>query len=260
MLLESKLAAKQGQTDKSERRLIEQALFWAGRGILEVGARCMFKFDILRHAPLPDGPKIIAPNHPTTTDPFLILMLAREQTSILIDDRLFKIPVFGRYLHQTGHIPVIPEHGRLAYDAGKQLLQSGRTLAVFPEGSVSPLEGGLYPPRTGVARLALETGVPVIPVGIHLDRERIRLIETEIEGRTVTGTWYLGGPYAMTVGEPMRFTGNVQDRSQVRVISEQIIHRIAHLAQESAVRMERTAQTRPAAALPRLDPLGEKPG
>jgi len=260
MLPESKLTTNQSQTNTPSRRLIERALFWAGRGVLEVGARSMFQLDILRHAPLPEGPKIIAPNHPTTTDPFLILMLAREQTNILIDDRLFKVPVFGHYLHQTGHIPVIPEHGRLAYDAGKELLQSGRTLAVFPEGSVSPLEGGLCPPRTGVARLALETGVPVIPVGIHLDRKRIRLIETEIEDKTVTGTWYLGGPYAMTVGEPMRFTGNVQDRPHVRAISEQIIQRIAHLAQESAVRMERTAQTRPAPALPRLDPLGEKPG
>jgi 1-acyl-sn-glycerol-3-phosphate acyltransferase len=187
-------------------------------------------------------------------------MLAREQTSILIDDRLFKVPIFGRYLHRTGHIPVVPERGRLAYDAGKQLLQAGRTLAVFPEGSVSPLEGGLYPPRTGVARLALETGVPVIPVGIHLDRKRIRLVETEIEDKTVTGTWYLGGPYAMTVGEPMRFTGSVQDRPHVRAISEQIMRRIARLAQESATRMERTEGARAATGRPRLDPLSENFG
>jgi len=253
-MLETKLTANQCHTSAPNRRLIERGLYWAGRGILEIGARRMFQLDILRHAPLPAGPKIIAPNHPTTTDPFLVLMLAPEQMSILIDDRLFKVPVFGRYLHRTGHIPVIPEHGRLAYNAGKQLLQAGRTLAVFPEGSVSPLEGGLYPPRTGVARLTLETGVPVIPVGIHLDRKRIRLIETEIEGRIVTGTWYLDGPYAMTVGEPMRFTGSVQNRTHVRAISEQIIQRIAHLAQESAARMVRTEHTRPVTGLPRLEP------
>ena len=251
---ETRLTANQGHTSVPNRRLIERGLYWAGRGILTVGAHRMFQLDILRHAPLPAGPKIIAPNHPTTTDPFLILILAREQTSILIDDRLFKVPIFGRYLHQAGHIPVIPQHGRLAYNAAKKLLQSGRTLAVFPEGSVSPLEGGLCHPRTGVARLALETGVPVVPVGIHLDRERIRLIETEIEGRTVTGTWYLGGPYAMTVGEPMHFTGSVQNRTHVRAISEQIIQRIAHLAQESAARMVRTEHTHPVTGLSRLEP------
>ncbi len=216
--------------------VVEKALYWMGRGVLEVGARAMFQLDVLRHAPLPDGPKIIAPNHPSTTDPFLTLMLVPEQASILIDDRLFKVPAFGRYLHLTGHVPVVPDQGGLAYEGGKRVLRTGRPLVVFPEGAISP-EGGLHAPRTGVARLALETGAPVIPVGVHLDRERIRLVETEIDGETAVGTWYLGGPYAMTVGKPMWCSGDVQDRALVRSISEQIMQRIALLTQESADRV-----------------------
>jgi 1-acyl-sn-glycerol-3-phosphate acyltransferase len=197
----------------------------------------MFEMDVLWEEPLPAGPKIIAPNHPSTTDPFLIAGLVAEPTSILIDDRLFKVPVFGRYLHLTGHVPVVNGNGREAFEVAKRLLVAGRSIAIFPEGTVSPLEGGLHRPRTGAARLALSAGVPIIPVGIHLRRERIQVVESRYSGISATGRWYLRGPYAMTVGRPMVLVGDVEDRAYVRTVSERIIRRIAHLAQRSAERM-----------------------
>jgi 1-acyl-sn-glycerol-3-phosphate acyltransferase len=205
-----------------------------------VGARAMFGMDIVRHTMLPPGPKIIAPNHPSTTDPFLVLLLAEEQIAILIDDRLFKVPLFGSCLRLAGHVPVVPGEGRLAYEAAARLLASGGTVAIYPEGSVSPLSGGFHRPRTGAARLALCTGAPIIPVGIYLERERIRVIDTQIEGQTAIGRWYLDGPYAITVGEPMWFQGDVQDRARVRSISDQVMQRITCLAQESASRVEQS--------------------
>jgi 1-acyl-sn-glycerol-3-phosphate acyltransferase len=83
------------------------------------------------------------------------------------------------------------------------------------------------------------TGAPVIPVGIHLDRSRIRLVETMIEGKIAVGTWYLRGPYAMTVGKPLVFKGDVEDRAHVAAVSERIMQRIVHLSWESARRMQR---------------------
>jgi 1-acyl-sn-glycerol-3-phosphate acyltransferase len=120
-----------------------------------------------------------------------------------------------------------------------RLLEAGRSIAIFPEGAVSPLEGGLHRPRTGVARLALSTGVPIIPIGIHLQRDRIHVIESTYSGISATGTWYLRGPYAMTVGKPMTFVGDVEDREYVQMVSERVIRRIAHLAQQSAHRLNR---------------------
>jgi 1-acyl-sn-glycerol-3-phosphate acyltransferase len=227
-----------GWTWQARQGAFAVALSWLGRAIVLVAAPALFRLDIERHAPLPEGAKIIAPNHPSTTDPFLITMLAAEQTTILIDDRLFKVPLFGAYLERAGHVPVIPGEGRSAYERARRLLSAGRTMAIFPEGSVSPLDGGFCPPRTGVVRLALSTGAPVIPVGIHLQRDRIRLVETEIEGQRAVGTWYLGGPYAMTVGEPLVLEGDVNDRSLVRALSAQLIQRIIDLSQESAARVE----------------------
>ena len=170
------------------------------------------------------------------------MLTAPEQTSCLISETLFKVPTFGRYLEAAGHIPVVDGNGRAAFEEAKRLLRAGQTVTIFPEGSISPLEGGFYPARTGVARLALSTGAPVIPVGIHLDRERIQRIETVVDGKTEVGTWYLHGPYAMTVGEPMVLRGSIDDWPHVRDQAQQVMRRIARLSHESALRMERRGQ------------------
>jgi 1-acyl-sn-glycerol-3-phosphate acyltransferase len=89
-----------------------------------------------------------------------------------------------------------------------------------------------------VARLALSSGVPVIPVGIHLPRERLHKIISKIEGEHAFGDWYLRGPYHVTVGQAMHFQGNVQDREHVVSVAETIMQCIIGLAQQSARRME----------------------
>ncbi len=106
----------------------------------------------------------------------------------MIDDRLFKVPVFGACLRRMGHVPVVPGEGHTAVEAAQALLKAGRTVAIFPEGAISPLDGGFHQPRTGAARLALSTGVPVIPVGVYLDRSHIRRFETSIDGTPAVGT------------------------------------------------------------------------
>ncbi len=219
---------------------------WHALGCSLVGsyAGLALRLDVSWHAPLPDGPKIIAANHPTTVDPALVMMLSPEQSSILIHETLFKVPVLGRYLHRSGHVPVVPGNGRAALEEAQRLLEAGRTIVIFPEGALSPLEGGFHKPHTGAARLSLSTGAPIIPVGIHLERERIQLIETEVDGRTEGGRLYLQGPYAMTVGEPMAVSGDVEDRQFVRSASMRIMGRIMSLSQESALRMQASQRSR----------------
>jgi len=224
---------------------LDQILYRVGRCALKLYAQLMLKLDIAWEAALPEGAKIIAPNHPTTTDPFFVTLLTSEQTSILVHDTLFKVPLFGRYLEGAGHVRVIPDNGKSAFEQAKHLLEAGRTVVIFPEGALSPLEGGLARPRTGVARLALITGAPVIPVGLHMPRERIRLIETVVDGQTEIGRWYLHGPYAMSVGKALRFEGNVQDREYVRSISETVLQRITQLAQQSVHRLQAPSSPAP---------------
>jgi 1-acyl-sn-glycerol-3-phosphate acyltransferase len=206
----------------------------------------MLRMDVLRAGPLPKGPKILAANHPSTTDPFLVMRLVSEQVSILINEVLFNVPLFGPYLRRAGHVPVPVMAGRggTSFERARQLLLAGRIVAVFPEGAISPLEGGFLQPHSGVARLALSTGAPVIPIGIHLQRERIRLITTQVSGKPEVGTWYFRGRYAITVGKPMHFAGDSEDRAYVRSVAENVMQRIIHLAQESAQRMQAARRAR----------------
>jgi 1-acyl-sn-glycerol-3-phosphate acyltransferase len=218
---------------KQNLRSVETILYRLGRSVVDLYARLMLKMDVQWHAPLPDGPKILAANHPTTTDPFLLMLLASEPVSVLVTEGCFEIPVFGRILSESGHVPVVRNSGGNTVEVAGRLLAEGRTVAIFPEGAISLADGGFHRPRSGVARLAMSSGAPVIPVGIGLDRQRIRRIETEVDSKAEVITWYLRGPYAMTVGWPLRFEGNVDDWAYVRSVSGQIMGRIAGLARES---------------------------
>jgi 1-acyl-sn-glycerol-3-phosphate acyltransferase len=109
----------------------------------------MLKMDVRKHQALPQGAKIIAANHPSTTDPFFVASMLRQQSFILIKDILFQVPLLGAYLKRAGHIPVEAGKGQEAIDAAVALLKKGHTVVIFPEGVISPLEGGFHEARTG---------------------------------------------------------------------------------------------------------------
>jgi 1-acyl-sn-glycerol-3-phosphate acyltransferase len=203
--------------------------------------------DIERQAALPAGSKVLAANHPTTVDPFIMMGLLDEPVYILITNMCFQMPVLGRFLRGAGHIPVVAGSGRAAFDAGVELLKDGKTVGIFPEGALSPLDGGLCPAHTGVARLAIAGSAPVIPVGIALQAEHIRFKEARGGDQTETARIYLRGPYAVTTGLPIHLEDDVENRAFVKEATRQIMDSIAVLAQTSALRM-RTASVRPAGA------------
>ncbi len=208
-----------------------------GRFLVRLLARSIFEFSIEWKAPIPHGPVILAANHPSTVDPALITTLTQDHVSILIRETLFKVPLFGRSLRACGHIPVIQGNGQAAFLEAQERLKAGQTVAVFPEGEISPV-GGYHPPHTGLARLALATGAAIVPVGIHLDPMQIREIKTRVDHNIEIGTWYFHGSYAMTVGKAIRLSGDIEDRGFVHRVSDSVMAQITLLAKESAQRIE----------------------
>jgi len=217
--------------------MFQKIWYFLGRLMVAIYARIALNMDILWKTARPTGPVIIAANHPSTTDPAIVTTLVNRQASILINHVLFNVPIFGRSLRMAGHIPVVHGNGKAALEEASRLLKAGRTIIIFPEGEISPLAGGMHKPHTGVARLALLTGAPVIPVGISLDADRIQIVQTEVKGTMEPGTWYLHGPYGVTVGEPIQFKGSLDNREYVRSVAETIMQEISLLAQESAARI-----------------------
>ncbi len=234
--------------------MLREALYTCVRGAIKTYAWLMFDLDVTWHEDSPSGAKIIAPNHPTIIDPFLVAALFPGEPRILIEGAVFNVPVAGILLRLLEQVPVISGHGQIAYETAKWLLAEGHTVVVFPEGNISPLEGGFCKPHTGVVRLALETGAPVVPLGIHLDRSRIHTTETKIDGKPAPVTWYSRGPYTMTVGTGVQLAGEVTDRAHVRALSAQLMDQIKQLAEESALRMQpTTASAVGRVGVPRLD-------
>ncbi len=223
----------------------EKLLFGISKPIVKTYTGAMLDMDVHKKSPFPAGAKIIAPNHPSTTDPFFIAGALNQQSFIMIKDVLFKVPILGEYLRRSGHIEVAAGRGQEAIDQALEHLKAGHTIMIFPEGLISPLSGGYNRPRSGVARLALASGAPVFPVGIHLCKDRILSIPSTVNGKREMGYWYPRGPYNVTIGKPMRFSGDVEDHELVQNVSRQIMLKIMRLAYESEQRWYRTTKSLP---------------
>ncbi len=208
-----------------------------GRTAVDVMKHVLYHLDVVYKASLPAGAKLLSANHPTTIDPVIMTTLVPEQVSVLINEILFKVPLLGKSLAACGHIPVVNSNGLKSFETGVRYLKEGRTVGIFPEGDISSQEGGLARFHTGAARLVLSTGVPVVPMGIALAKDHIKRINTLVDGKVEVGTWYFHGPYSITVGEPMLFQGDPDDRAYVREITEKIARRITELSRESGQRL-----------------------
>lgn len=119
------------------------------------------------------GPVIVAANHLSAMDALIVPLAMGRPTTFLAKSEYFdgtgwKGRLTSGFMERVGTIPVDRSKGRaalLSLDAAQQALEDGRAFAMHPEGTRSP-DGRLYRGKTGVARLALVTGAPVLPCGI----------------------------------------------------------------------------------------------
>jgi 1-acyl-sn-glycerol-3-phosphate acyltransferase len=183
----------------------------------------------LQHVPV-EGGAILASNHLSFSDSiFLPLVLERRVTFPAKAEYFTGRGVKGRltamFFRGVGQVPIDRSGGRAsleALDAGRKILDSGELFGIYPEGTRSP-DGKLYRGKTGVARLALEAGVPVIPVAM-VDTDRVQPI-----GRVLPKVGRVG----IRIGEPLdftRFEGLSRDRFVLRSVTDEIMYRIMELS------------------------------
>ena len=217
--------------------MLSELLYNLGRIVIGGYACLMLKMDVYHHDELPQGPVLYAANHPSTTDPIFIHLISKQPLSVMINSKIFTIPLLGAYMRQMGQIEVIRGKGQSdrVLAQAVRTLAAGRSVVIFPEGAISPPDG-FAPVHSGVARLALQSGVPVVPIGIHLRDENCKRVPTTLEGEPDIITWYLKGPYAITIGKPLHFQGDADDRPTVRSIAENIMGHIRSLSHESRQR------------------------
>lgn len=180
--------------------------------------RVIYRPEVVGAANVPStGPVILAANHVSFADEIFTPLGARRQVSYFAKAEYFNTPglkgrVTAAFFYRCGHVPVERADTRSAasvVDIGVDLLRDGRALGIFPEGTRSP-DGRLYKFRTGVARLALRSGAPIVPVG---------LIGTRAVQPPGDRRWHLA-PVAVHFGEPLDFSARAGEERSARVLRE----------------------------------------
>lgn len=141
--------------------------FRAVRGLCALFCQIYFRIEFLgvENVP-PSGPFIVSPNHQSYFDPFWVSIPFRYPLRYMTWDRFVYMPVVGHFIRTLGAFPVKLDRGdRAALRLALGHLKSGGTLVLFPEGGRTR-DGELMAFKPGVIRLALETGVPIVPVSI----------------------------------------------------------------------------------------------
>jgi 1-acyl-sn-glycerol-3-phosphate acyltransferase len=183
-----------------------------------------------------EGPAILASNHLSFSDSFFLPLMVPRKVTFLAKAEYFNTPgvkgFFSRmFFAGVGQVPIDRDDkdaSRAALRTGVRVLKRGSLLGIYPEGTRSP-DGRLHRGKTGVARMALEAGVPVIPVAM-IDTDTI-----QPTGRRIPKLRPRPG---VRFGKPLdfsRYEGMSGDRFVERSMTDEIMYELMLLSGQEYV-------------------------
>ncbi|HEY6422642.1 MAG TPA: lysophospholipid acyltransferase family protein [Pseudonocardiaceae bacterium] len=196
------------------------------------------------------GGAILASNHLAVADSFFLPLVIRRRVTFLAKREYFTTPglrgwLKRRFFSAAGQVPIdrsSASAAQAALDTGVRLLAAGKLLGIYPEGTRSP-DGRLYKGKTGVARMALQAGVPVIPV-VMVGTDKVSPIGTKM--------WW-PHPVEVRFGTPLdfsRYEGLAGDRFVERSIADEIMYSLMELSGQEYVDIYASSVKEREAALP----------
>lgn len=203
--------------------------------------RLMFRPQVegAEHIPA-DGPVIMAGNHLTFIDSIVLPLVSKRQVFFIGKDEYvtgkgFKGRLMAWFFTGVGMIPVDRDGasgGVAALMTGRRILEEGKIFGIYPEGTRSP-DGRLYRGRTGIARLTLMTGAPVVPFAM------IGTDKLQPGGRGFPRP----GRVTVRFGEAMEFSryeGMDRDRYVLRAVTDSVMTEVMQLSGQEYVDMYAT--------------------
>lgn len=183
------------------------------------------------------GGAILASNHIAVADSFFLPLVVRRRITFPAKREYFTQPgVKGalkrHFFLAAGQFPIDRASGsaaQAALDTGVRLLGEGKLLGIYPEGTRSP-DGRLYKGKTGVARMALEAGVPVVPVAM-VGTDKVNPIGSKL--------WW-PHPVEVRFGAPLdfsRYSGLAGDRFVERSVVDEVMYSLMELSGQEYVDM-----------------------
>lgn len=185
---------------------------------------------------VPDhGPVLLASNHLAVVDSFYLPLVLRRRIFFLAKAEYFtgtgiKGKLIKFFYSSTGQVPIDRTNADSAADAltaAAKILDQGKLLGMYPEGTRSP-DGKLYKGKTGLARIALETGIPVIPVA---------MINTDVVNPPGSKMWHFAR-VEVKFGKPMdfrRFEGLAGNRFIERAVIDEVMYELMRLSGQEYV-------------------------
>ena len=185
----------------------------------------------LRNVPA-TGPVILASNHLSFSDSIFMPLVVPRKVTFLAKSEYFTSPGPKGLLKKLtfialGQVPVDRSGGRRSEAAlitGLKVLSDGNCLGIYPEGTRSP-DGRLYKGRTGLVRLALESGAPVVPVAMF-DTDKI-----QPTGKVIPKIMRV----KMIFGEPIYFKGDSTNLQLLRDLTDELMKKIQELSSQEYV-------------------------
>ncbi|WP_074259267.1 lysophospholipid acyltransferase family protein [Agromyces cerinus] len=198
-----------------------------------------------------EGAVVLASNHLSFIDSIFLPLIVDRPVVFLAKSEYFtgkglKGWATKVFFQAAGQLPIDRSGGKASeasLETGLRVLGEGKILGIYPEGTRSP-DGKLYRGRTGVARMVLEAGVPVIPVAM-IGTEHVMPIGSRLPKVRRIG---------IVLGEPVdfsRFEGLEGDRFVLRSVTDELVYDLRGLSGQeyvdvyaSSVKEKRAAQSR----------------
>ena len=206
--------------------------YWVVKAVLTPILRFLFKVRVegIEHVPA-SGSAILASNHVSFSDSIFLPMVLRRRVTFVAKAEYFEDPKTAWFFSAVGQIPIKREGGSAserALASAREVLHGGGLFGIYPEGTRSP-DGRLYRGKTGVARLALQTGAPVLAVAM------IGTKEAQPIGQVVPRFFM---PITIRIGPPMdfsRFADRQDDPLVLRQITDEIMFELRELSGQEYV-------------------------